>query len=199
MTQTQLPAAPPESPRTPNNSAPPIKLGFALIGALIALEAIMIWATGGRLRQAHEVALYIGVALITGIAFWLFTPGSTGELNLPELGIKLGGGAAIGAIFMLLASWLTSPAIQHVVVPVPAEIPQQFTMHNLSPDSIRELGELRTVSGNRFLFAEFWAKEEEGAFQLTHLSNEGAAFKNPTYRIGLDGVLQRQNDEEDKE
>lgn len=79
---------------------------FTLVFGLIGLLGVLYWAEDGYPSALGWVFAYVGVALITGIAFWALT-GSTGDLTLPQIGLRLGGGAAIGAGFMLLAHSLT--------------------------------------------------------------------------------------------
>src|SRR5258708_36372718 len=94
---------------------------MGLILLIIVLIAWMVAALGGRLAPAHWSLLYVGIALVTGIAFWTLTA-STGEFNLTreQIAIKLGGGAAIGASFMYLAYWFNSGGDPYVVVPLAA-------------------------------------------------------------------------------
>src|SRR5262245_1935824 len=121
--------------------------GLLLAAIILFLEFLVFYSTGGRLARAHWVVLYVGVAVFTGVVFWLVTPGSTGSLKFAALGIKLGGGAAIGAAFMLLAWKLSAPTSSSIVVPVPSEIPSDFTIKNLSPTDLSDLGEVRTLGG----------------------------------------------------
>jgi hypothetical protein len=91
--------------------------GFALILIILALETALFRSKEGDLDKAEWVVLYVGVALVTGIAFWILTPGSTGEVTVEHLGIKLGGGAAIGAAFMLLSNFVSEEPPNYRVFP----------------------------------------------------------------------------------
>ena len=89
--------------------------GFALILIILALETALFLTKEGDLDKAGWVVLYVGVALVTGIAFWILTPGSTGEVTVEHLGIRLGGGAAIGAAFILLSNFVSEEPPTHRV------------------------------------------------------------------------------------
>lgn len=91
-----------------------LRAGLCLIVFLSLLVAFMFWFTGGEFLISHWAAFYVATALITGLAFWLVTP-SPATLSIPWLGARLGGGAAIGAIFMLLVMFLLPPTNLRVV------------------------------------------------------------------------------------
>lgn len=98
--------------------------GFALILIILALETALFLSKEGDLDKAEWVVLYVGVALVTGIAFWILTPGSTGEVTVEHLGIRLGGGAAIGATFILLSNFVSEDPPNYRVFPVDDECEQ---------------------------------------------------------------------------
>jgi len=177
----------PEQPALPSH--PLLIPGLLVVFVIIVLEALMLWQTNGHLTRAYQIVLYTGVAIVTGVLFWLLTPGSMGEVDLKQLGIRLGGGAAIGAAFMLLAWFLTDPETNHVVAPVPFGIPQEFTIHNQSPNDLADVGEVRTISGRRYLYAEFRSGHDEGILNLKHLRAGSAGFSTPSYQITLEGEL----------
>ncbi len=77
---------------------------FVLLGAVVCL---FIAAGGKDFNPAQWVAFYVLIALVTGLVFCLFTSNSKGEYTNKKLGISLGGGAGIGACFMVLAKYLT--------------------------------------------------------------------------------------------
>ena len=74
--------------------------GIVLVFVLVGLVGLMIWRTGGALTRAHWFVLLVSVAMVAGLGFWLWT-GSSGSFSVA--GLKLGGGAAVGAAFMYLA------------------------------------------------------------------------------------------------
>lgn len=93
--------------------------GVALIVLVISLLVWQRISTHGYIAGRQDwLLLLVGVALVTGMVFWLITPGAEGELNLTQLGLKLTGGAAIGAGFMLLAWELTKTSPTTVIVPL---------------------------------------------------------------------------------
>lgn len=164
--------------------------GLLVVFVIVILEAIMLWGTSGRLTRAYEIVLYIGVAIVTGVLFWLLTPGSQGELNFTQLGIRLGGGAAIGASFMLLAWYLTDQDTNHVVVPVPPGVPAEFNIENQTPNGLADVGEVRSVSGRHYLYVEFQPGQDQGDLSLKYLNpNEG--FITSSYRVTRDGVISK--------
>ncbi len=123
--------------------------GIVLLFVLIALIVWLLAATGGSFKGGEWPAFYVAVALVSGIAFWFFTAGSTGEYTSKQLGIRLGGGAAIGAAFMVLAHFLT-----------PATPPS-----NLLVVDARNEGE----SADLGFALESWS---EGLRNVTHLDKE---------------------------
>lgn len=163
--------------------------GLGMVKIIILLLAVMLVTTGGHLTRAYEIVLLVGIALVTGISFWLLTPGSTGTVEVKEIGIRLGGGAAIGAAFMILAWWLTSGLPSYVVVPVPASIPSEFVIRNLTPEEIADVGEVHTITNNRMLYVAFQPKRESGTIELRHLKPGEAKFSAPLYIITVKGEI----------
>lgn len=166
-----------------------LRHGLFIVILLIIAVAIMLIVTGGHLNRAFEIVLYICVALVTGILFWLFTPGSTGDLDFKKLGIKLGGGAAIGASFMLLAWYLTEPNLNYVVIPKPSYIPQEFTIINQSSQEINDVGEVRTKGGKQYLYIEFRDGKDEGIIDLNYLKNGNITFAKSQFKATIKGEL----------
>ena len=160
-----------------------------VVFVILALIVAMIWSTEGDLSRAHMILLYVGVAIITGILFWHFTPGSTGQFDLKQLGIRLGGGAAIGASFMVLAWWLTVPETTTALVFIPTTIPDDFKIENISPEKLADLGKVHTKSRRNFIFADFRAGHESALIRLTYLNIENNQFLTPVFKILLTGQL----------
>lgn len=163
--------------------------GMIVISIIIILETVMLIKTNGILTQAYQIVLYVGVAIVTGVVFWTLTPGTSGQINFTQLGIRLGGGAAIGASFMLLAWWLTAPKCNFVVIPTPSNAPEDFLLLNVSPENISDVGELRTISKRRYIFAEFRSKKEVGEIHFRHLNANENGFEDSAYIITLQGSL----------
>jgi len=76
---------------------------------------LLFWKTGGDLTDDQRFILYVAVCVFTGIAFPFFTAG-TGAVTNRVLGLRLGGGAAIGLAIVV--------AIDHLV---PFEPPETQT------------------------------------------------------------------------
>jgi hypothetical protein len=164
-------------------------LGLLVVAVIVALVGVMLWSTQGVLTRAHEIVLFVSVAIVTGVLFWILTPGSSGQLTVKQLGIRLGGGAGIGASFMLLAWWLTASTANTTVVPVPFQIPTDFTIENISPEHLADVGELRTVSKRRFIYAEFRPGHNAGVLRLKYLKPLGGGFEMSTFTVTLAGEL----------
>ena len=133
---------------------------------LFILVALLVWlriATEGFASNLDWVLFYVGIALVTGIAFWVYTPGSQGTLNLPQFGIHLGGGAAIGASFMLLAVLFVPKADPDVVVALPEQV-RSPTVKVLKYDheKLVTVSMIPKLPGN--VFVRFHDGEEQGWF-----------------------------------
>jgi hypothetical protein len=165
-------APPPSAPPAAAGSSVSPRLVFAggmgLILLIIGLLAWMVTALGGRLAPAHWSLLYVGIALVTGIAFWTLTT-STGEVTLTreQVALKLGGGAAIGAAFMYMAYWFNSGGDPYVVVPLAssgtsanAVAISDFDRGNLDPPYL--IRELRQV------LVEFKEGKKDGWYTTKH-------------------------------
>ena len=162
---------------------------------VIFLIAIMLILTKGNLNRALWVALWVGVAITSGIIFSVFTTDSTGQIDFKQLGIKLGGGAAIGAAFMLLPWWMTKPDINYTIIPVPSEIHGPINIENLTTNNISDVGELRTVGRKRYLFVDFFDEEEEGKLLLKYSKSNSAEILVNSYFVTIKGKLEKvQND-----
>lgn len=114
------------------------------ISLLLLVLLIVVWLSADG-TPMDWVFFYVLVALLTGVLFWTVTPGSTGEVTVQQLGIRLGGGAAIGAAFMLLAHWLT-PA------PPPPASDVALVSLNL-PDSVRTSPVLKVANFDEASFS----------------------------------------------
>ncbi len=80
-----------------------------------------LWNRIPNARVAWFV-VYAIVALVSGICFYYFTGGQDSKVTIPALGIRLSGGAAVGAaLILLINSLLGSPLPSRVVIPLPRE------------------------------------------------------------------------------
>ena len=143
--------------------------GSFLIVIVLVLLAILLVYRADSFSRPHWVSLYAGIAVVTGLAFWIYAPGSTGEVTVKELGIKLGGGAAVGAAFMLLAWWLT-PLTEVLIVDVPDSvkgIASRFAIENSSPGLRAEL-----LDGNNRILVEFSENRAEGRIHLVYFTKD---------------------------
>ena len=99
-------------------------LAFALVLVLIALGVAHFLTIGHTVEPIEWVVLYVLVGFIGGLLFYLADPLHSQEFKWKDV-VTLGGGAAVGASFMLLAKVLTpdSPTLvdheyQAAVLPV---------------------------------------------------------------------------------
>jgi hypothetical protein len=162
--------------------------GCALIAVVIGLLVWQNVATQGQFRgRGDQILLLIGVALVTGVAFWLITR-SQGELNLPQLGIRLVGGAGIGAGFMYLAWKLTSPADTHVIVQLRSHTPLT-RVSDYDAATIKDVTILRhrqEAPSDRAL-VEFQEGKERGRFTTLHLV--GSKQVPTVYEVTTSGLV----------
>jgi hypothetical protein len=103
--------------RTTHKLRPETIAALVVVAILVFAMGCMLVATDGLMNRGYGVAFFICSALIAGIAFWTLSPGARqgNAFNLRVLGIRLGGGAAIGASFALLA-WTVVPSDSTFVV-----------------------------------------------------------------------------------
>jgi hypothetical protein len=95
----------------------PRRLGFskrdllvsAFVLLLLALATTLFVNLGLTVEPIEWVALYVMVGFISGLLFYLVDPFASQEFKWKGV-VNLGGGAAIGASFMLLAKALTPAA-----------------------------------------------------------------------------------------
>ena len=176
---------------SPRKNEPFRWAAFFLLCFLVCCVIAMFVATDGILLETHRMVLYVTIALVTGTLFWILTPGATGEVDLKEIGVKLTGGAGIGAGFMVLACWLASTNVTHIVVPIPADIPRDVAITNLTPDSIADVGEVRTVVDRRYIYVEFVPGHDTGRIQVERatVSAGGVTFPKSAYSVFLSGKI----------
>ncbi len=143
--------------------------GSILIVIVLMLLASLLIYRGDSFNRPHWVSLYAGIAVVTGLSFWIYAPGSTGEVTIKEIGIKLGGGAAVGAAFMLLAWWLT-PLTDVLIVDVPDSVKgigSRLAVENSSPGLRTEL-----LGGNDRILLEFPENRSEGRIHLVYFTKD---------------------------
>ena len=111
------------------------------------------------------------VALITGVSFWILT-GSTGEFTFKEYGAKVGGGAAIGLVFMYAAKQITpeTPPPNIRVLDVRINDVESVNIAR-SSEAIRQVTPLMS-QGNKFL-VEFKEGFSRGNVIVRYLQTGG--------------------------
>jgi len=102
------------------------------------------------------------------------------------------GGIAVLLIVLLFGYFLyPKPAtrLNYVVVPIPSQIPTDFTVKNLSTNRIADIGEVRTNGNKRFLYVEFRQGEENGDIRISFPKIPGPGFETPEFQVDLNGTL----------
>ena len=188
--------APPDK-GTPADQVSPrvLFLSGAVFLVLLAVIGVALYAhTRGLPTEAGWLILYTCIGLFAGVAFCLFTPGSTGEFTMKRLGIKLGGGAAIGAAFMVLGYQLATrcgEAPPHVVVEV----------ENLSDvDYVPIVSRSRGVSNvhhvledKACLLVKFDERSTCGGFETKQWDPSAQAFRTVEYTVDRSGKLAKRH------
>lgn len=158
------PPHPNTSTSDPREHHPPhARFGLLVAMLIILLLAVLLTARGGILQRAEWVALYVGVALVTGIVFWLVAPGGKSELSMPQYGMRLGGGAAVGAIFMLIAHKIT-PGPEIRAFELPTEIRRSHTVQILDSSPRIDV----EIVNKRLLLVEFRESQNDGEVTLEY-------------------------------
>ncbi len=198
-------AAPKSEPEKTRPSAPEMNLpvapqvrvavfvaGLIMVAILLGMVVALFHVSHGFFSPGYWVGFYVSVALVTGIAFWTLT-GSTGEYTNAKLGIRLGGGAAIGASFMVLAHWLTPNNPLPSFRIVPTSVPANDLSYYDHDEHVKEA--TRLGQSKRFL-VEFNEGENEGAFSVSYIATDGIHIR--TFSVPRVGTVTNNDRLEDK-
>ncbi len=139
------------------------------------------------------VVLALGAAMSAG-----FLGGAAaiqGKIPIPfvqkhPLVFSAGGGIAFFLIVLLLGCYLyVNPATRqhYVVIPLPGNIPIEFKIENLSTQQIADIGKVRTIGNNHFLYVEFRRNEDNGFVRLMYPKTPGPGFETSKIRVQLNG------------
>ncbi len=132
-------------------------LGVCVVIVLLSLLALLI-SQVEIFELPHYLLLFTGIALTSGILFWILTPGSSGQLNNERLGIKLGGGAGIGAAMMALSLWGYAEFVEsdrnYVLFPLPDRIQEPFSINVEDRRLIAEIAQVK-IDGDSYIYIEF--------------------------------------------
>ncbi len=202
---TNLPAPPPAANLPPAGAPPPspvavagrlrfltVIVGMLFLAGMAGLGVVLFWVTGGDFLPAHWTAFFVLVALVTGLGFWLFT-GSTGDFRWKEFGVTLGGGAAIGASFMMLAHWIT-----------PARPPNLNVLEVLLPDDSTPssprfdsgIARVTAIPNESRYIVEFRENAMTGNVHFRYLARDGKRMKR-TYVVPRVGTPEQPVDQEE--
>jgi hypothetical protein len=165
--------------------------GIIFIFVILGLLILLLQTTRGVLNHAQWVLMLVAIALITGLTFWIWTE-SSGQLTVKQLGIELGGGAGIGASFMLLA-WklVTSRSFQKIISPfVVVSIPTEgrssiFYLSWHSKDIVSALN----LKDNRRMLFEFGEGKFSGEINIRYLAKDASKWNEVKYKIDRSGRL----------
>ena len=165
----------------------------------LALASIFKHEVPAESRFLVLVVLSFGAAMSVG--FLSGAAVATGRIPLPgnlnnAMAVSTSGGIAVLVILLLVGYHLYvkpgAPVGGRVVLALPAGIPREFTIENLSPEAIYDAGEVRTVGNKQLLYVEFVAGKAAGALRITSLKNSGPGFESVIYEISKDGSITKQ-------
>jgi ABC-type transport system involved in multi-copper enzyme maturation permease subunit len=157
-------------------------LACIILLIIIGLLTVLLVVTGGNLNDALWYVLYIGLALITGIAFWIIAPGGTGEVTIPVLGIKLVGSAATGAAFIILMHSFLPPR-DYAIITLP-EKHQDKSFIPKDNDSV----ELTEISTETYL-VKFDGNKTKAKFKAEQIDPDGQGFSLYEFTVDRSGKI----------
>lgn len=184
-----------------------IAVAGAVFGAItllffigLTLASVFNFEVPTESRFLVLVVLSFGAATSAGFLGGAAT--ARGMIPLPgtlknTFAVSTAGGVAVLLILLLVGYYLyVKPAAAHarsqVVLTLPQGAPRDFTIENLSPEKIVDVGEVRTVGNRQFLYVEFLLGKSSGDVRLTYLKNSGSGFENVVYEVKADGrVVER--------
>jgi hypothetical protein len=171
-------------------SKPQLWVGFTIIFAVLIGLFVLFWATGGAFYGPHWVAFYVTIALVTGVCFWTLCPEGDSTYANRTLGIKLGGGAAIGASFMMLAHSITPVDLPDVRV---IKVPSIGISSEIIPDgNSLEIRAVKRIPESPFEFVVWFGDHENsGVLNFHYLAKDGTIkrFELSVGRIGPIGPI----------
>jgi len=165
--------------------------GIVLIFIIIGLITILYVKTGGRFNRAQWFIMFVAVAMVTGLSFWIFTE-SSGKLEVKKIGLELGGGAAIGAGFMLLA-WgiVSSKKFQKFISPfaiigIPIE---KYSKIFRLIDKSNEITNAQILAGGSRILFEFREGYFSGSIVVRHFTADYTKIEDIDYHIDRAGRI----------
>lgn len=162
---------------------------------LLVLAAVIGYDVPPDSRFLVIVVLALGAAM--SAAFLGGTAAIHGKLPFPAMRdnpiiFSTAGGIAVLLIVLLFGYFLyVKPAtkLNYVVVPLPQQIPVDFSVKNNSTDSIADIGEVRTNGNRRFLYVEFRQNKKNGRISLEFPKHPGPGFDNPEFYVDINGKM----------
>lgn len=177
--------------RSPKALQPPTSLkpgyGLFLFLCIAGLLATILVLTGGYPSSFVKTVGYVCLALLAGIGFWVI--GATdGQFAIPMLmdrsvEAKLGGGAAVGIIFMLVAHHITEVPPKHLTY----EIPRDYKNRGL--EVVRTSSPRLRIEAleDRWLLAHFDEDLGGGWFEATYQDFQGGTAQTIRFAVRRDG------------
>jgi hypothetical protein len=162
----------------------------------LTLASLFNFEVPAESRFLVLVVLSFGAATSAGFLGGAAT--ARGKIPLPgtlknTFAVSTAGGVAVLLILLLVGYYLYVEPAAHarsqVVLTLPPGAPRDFTIENLSPEKIVDVGEVRSVGNRQFLYVEFLPGKSSGDVRLTYLKNSGPGFESVVYEVKSDGRL----------
>jgi hypothetical protein len=167
--------------------------------------ATVVFASFFGYRVTADIRPLVAIFIAFGAAgFAGFLGGNAaakGTIPIPlvknnAIAFSVGGGIAVMVIILGLLYWFyVSPAnalLNEVVLPLPVGITRDFTIENLSPQAIADVGEVRTLGNKRLMFVEFRPGRSSGFVRLTYPKD--SEFETSTYEVKIGGELTKRTE-----
>ncbi|HEY6327927.1 MAG TPA: hypothetical protein VI756_01225 [Blastocatellia bacterium] len=142
------------------------------------------------------VVLAFGAAMAAG--FLGGDAAANGRIPLPgavdaPIAVSTAGGVAVLIIVMLVGYYIyVRPALStrsEVVAVLPSGVPRYFIIDNLTPESVADVAQFRTVGNRQLLYVEFVPGKALGKVVLTYPSDSDNPLKKVVYQVKSSGEL----------
>ncbi len=144
-----------------------LRWAISLLLILLVLIVCLYVFGGDVFRPQHRFGLYAAITVFSGLVFCFFTP-STGEFSIPNLGLRLGGGAAIGLGIVyainFIIPWDPPPSLRVITTDgFPTDSPYFFDKWSSGIRSVMvEVKKNEMFEGSRRFGVEFEQNQTEG-------------------------------------
>lgn len=179
----------------------------ALLGAatllflmILVIAGVLGYDVPADARYLVNAILALGSAMSAG-----FLGGAAairGKIPIPAITNNPTKFSAAGGIAVLLIVFIFGNAVyvqrekklNYVIVPVPVQVPDEYTVANLSPDRIADFGKLHTHGKKRFLYVEFRRDEENGTIRLSFVKIPGPDLETSEFQVDRSGTITPNDD-----